>query len=312
MLLTEAVGDFSRTEKTPTGLLGVFSARRNVAKQASTYTFLALLRSLCKVTHMNPLQQIAFGFRFGFKGWSFFAKHRKLWAYALIPWLLNLTLMFAFLMALGHWFPELFATLKTHLLPEVTASNPAWYMSLWYGFLNVLLFFLKTFLSFLAFVILLLLFYLLSFILAAPFNDLLSEKVEQLKGINSDKPFHFREFLCELWRILKTETLKAFALLALAIVPLFLGFIPVLGPILLAPLTAILTSFDLGFNYADMPLARRLLPFAERMQFAKTNFWILVGFALPLLLPFAHFVLMPGFVVGGTLLTLTLKPSSQP
>ena len=255
---------------------------------------------------MNPLQQIAFGFRFGFKGWSFFVKHRKLWAYALIPWLLNLSLMFTFLITLNHWFPELFATLKNHLLPEVTSHNPAWYMSLWYGFLNVLLFFLKTFLSLLAFVILLLLFYFLSFITAAPFNDLLSEKVEQLQGTISDKPFRWREFVSDLWRILKTETLKALTLLALALVPLFLGFIPVLGPVLLAPLTVILTSFDLGFNYADMPLARRILPFAERVQFAKRHFWSLVGFALPLLLPFAHFILMPGFVVGGTLLTLSL------
>ena len=260
---------------------------------------------------MNMFQQIAFGFRFGFSGWRFFAQQRKLWAYALIPWLLNLILMFAFLLVLNHWFPELFATLKTHLLPEVTNSNPAWYMTLWYGLLNVLLFFLKTFLSVLAFVILLLLFYFLSFILAAPFNDLLSEKVEQLQGHTTDKPFRLREFLQEIWRILKTETLKTCALLGLALIPLFLGLIPVLGPILLAPLTAILTSFDFGFNYADLPLARRLVPIRERVQFAKSKFWILVGFGLPLLLPFANFILMPGFVVGGTLLTLALESSSE-
>jgi len=109
----------------------------------------------------------------------------------------------------------------------------------------------------------------LSSVVAAPFNDALSEAVEHILTGGSPPPFSLKRMLVDIIRTIRLEAGKV--LLYAAIVgPMFLAsfFIPVIGQVV-SLVGFALTAIYLGVDYVDWPAARRGWSIGDRVVFAK-------------------------------------------
>lgn len=155
-----------------------------------------------------------------------------------------------------------------------------------------------------------------SSLIAAPFNDALSEAVERIVTGNPMPPFSISRVLRDLGRTLRLEGLKLLLYLAV-IVPLFVGsfFIPVVGQ-LLSVVAFFLTALYLAFDYIDWPAARRDVGVGERLGLLRRHPASMFGFGTGvwcfLLVPFVNLLFMPAAVAGGTLLYLALEERNRP
>ena len=104
-------------------------------------------------------------------------------------------------------------------------------------------------------------------------------------------------------------------LIFFVIVPLFLlliNFVPLIGSLIYTILANLFVAWDMGFNYVSYPMSRKLIPFREQLRFGVKNKFRLIGFGIPLMIPFFNLLFAPLFVVGGTLLYLdTLKDQTS-
>lgn len=101
------------------------------------------------------------------------------------------------------------------------------------------------------------------------------------------------------WRSLRLipEELKKVLLIFLCSLALFL--IPGLNLLALFA-----TAFLVGWDFYDYPMARRGWPLRTRLTFVRKDFWAVLGMGLWLIIPLAHFVMIPLAVAGGTLMNL--------
>lgn len=155
------------------------------------------------------------------------------------------------------------------------------------------------------FIILLLLLLIVAFIfsmiIAGPFNDALSEKVEQMVT-GRETTFSWSYFTKSILRSIIAESQKAIFFLFIPIILLLLNFIPVVGSILCLVLTVIFASYDIGFNFFDLPMARRLWGFSKRMKIGWAHRYELTGLGILALIPFFPYIFAAPLVAGGTLM----------
>ncbi|HET6604418.1 MAG TPA: sulfate transporter CysZ [Xanthomonadaceae bacterium] len=152
-------------------------------------------------------------------------------------------------------------------------------------------------------------FTLLANLLLAPFNGLLSAKVEWLVAGRAPAASG-RGVLGEIGHTLGKEARRlgyvAIRLLGL----LLLGLVPVVG-LLAAPLAIVLGAWFLAMEFAANPLDNRGLDFATQRQFLRRHRWAWMSFGLSALgmalVPVVNFALVPAAVAGATTLTLQLR-----
>lgn len=246
------------------------------------------------------LVAFAKGFWAPIQGLAFLRKTPLLWKYIWIPALLNVVL-FAGLGAL-------FFVLFPHLVGLILPQGDAWYLLIlraimWVlGSVLVLLLFLVTFTS-------------IGTALAGPFNELLSERVEELK--KGSYPKYEGGLWPQVRRSARSilESLKYLAAYLLgSLLILLLGLVPAIGPPISTVLGAAWTFLFLALEFGDYYLARHWVRFKERWSIVWSHKWASMGFgagcSLLLLIPFLNLLLMPGAVTGGTLLWLELKPQN--
>jgi CysZ protein len=152
---------------------------------------------------------------------------------------------------------------------------------------------------------------MLAGVVAAPFNDALSEAVERFETGTPPPAFSFAALARDLGRSLRVELAKLGLYLAL-IVPLFVlsWSVPLLGPLLHSMVAAVLTVLYLAFDYADLPASRRGWSTRRRLGTATRHLRELLGFGAGvwcvMLVPLLNLLTMPAAVAGGTLLFLEL------
>lgn len=144
-------------------------------------------------------------------------------------------------------------------------------------------------------------------LIAAPFNSLLSEKVEQLYGGKPPAPASWRQILRDLPRTLGSEVRKLLYFLVRAVPLLLLFLIPGLN--LAAPfLWMLFSAWFLAMEYSDYPLGNRGMHFTEQRTFLKRSRLAALGFGagvtLLTLIPVVNLAAMPAGVAGATLLAL--------
>lgn len=236
------------------------------------------------------------------KGFGFLIARPRLWIWAILPTIVNLLLLGAMIGVFIHYYSDLYGWLAAHLGIHEIANAAVW----WQHVLNWLLIavgvVLRALIVLLTIIILLCASYALSFIVAGPFNDALSERVEILIKDKTPPPFSLRKFISDLWRTLRVETIKALILLSIPIVLFMLSFIPFIGAALYIALTFLFGAWDMGFSYSDLPFGRRAAPFKERWAFAKKNRWALIGLGIGFVIPFFSLIFAAPMVVGGTML----------
>lgn len=153
----------------------------------------------------------------------------------------------------------------------------------------------------------LLIFKQLVMVITAPFLSVLSEKVErQLKGNYAEVGWSFSRILREILRGLAIALRNIFRELALTIVLLLLGLIPILTPIT-SVLIFILQSYYAGFGNLDFALERHL-GYKDSIRFVRAHRGLAVGngmvFLLLLLTFIGFLVAMPLGTVAATIETV--------
>lgn len=259
---------------------------------------------------MSRIKDFAKGLGFLTKGFSFLVGHPRLWVWAALPTFINLVLLGVMLAVFVHYYGDVYGWLSAHIGVLKIQDPSTWY---WQA-LNVLLWVLNLLFQVLIVVvsltILLIASYVLGLIIASPFNDLLSERVEIIAANYEPSPFSMGKFLRDTIRIIRVESVKASVLIVIPVVLFIFNFVPVVGGFLYVALMIVFGSWALGFSYADLPFGRRAAPFSERWLFAKNNRWALIGFGAGFVVPFFSLIFTAPMVVGGTLLFINSSRNS--
>lgn len=154
---------------------------------------------------------------------------------------------------------------------------------------------------------------LLSSVVAAPFNDALSQAVEhQLTGRAAADPT-LRGMLRDLGRTLRLELRKlGIYLVVMGPAALVSMLLPGIGPPLYSLLGSLFTVAYFALDYLDWPAARRGWGPGRRMRQLRTHPGTMLGFGIGvwifLWLPILNLLFMPAAVAGGTMLFLQLHP----
>jgi CysZ protein len=148
---------------------------------------------------------------------------------------------------------------------------------------------------------------LVSSLIAAPFNDALSEAIESEYAGTPGAPLRLNVLLRDAVRSVGLQLLKLAAYAAI-MVPAFLVslLLPGIGGLLYAALGFVVTSLFLALDYVDFAAARRGLGARERFRDALGRWPAMLGLGaaiwLLLFVPFLNLLFMPAAVAAGTLL----------
>ena len=231
-------------------------------------------------------------------GFTFLARNPRLWIYALVPFLLGILLFGIVFGIFLHHYDVVYNTLLHWVGPLGLKETP----NFGWKILAALLWLLNQFLRLLIFLIGMILVSIFStlalMIVSAPVNDLLSEKVETLLTGVSPPPFSWKYLLTTM----SNEIKKAALMIVIPIALLVLNIIPVAGGVLYSMLIVLFGCWNIGFNFVDLSMARQRLTLGQRLKIAGRHRWMLIGFGIPFLIPFAPLFLQAPMVVGGTLL----------
>jgi CysZ protein len=140
--------------------------------------------------------------------------------------------------------------------------------------------------------------------LAAPFNGLLAEKVEQhLTGKNLNTGGTV-DLIKDLPRILGREWIKLKYYLPRALIFLILFWVPVIGQTAAPILWFLFTAWMMAIQYCDYPFDNHKVPFDD-MKFALrntkgTSFSFGASVTLFSMIPIVNFIVMPVAICGAT------------
>ncbi|OOF52825.1 sulfate transporter CysZ [Rodentibacter trehalosifermentans] len=234
-------------------------------------------------------QEIKAGFHYFVMGWHFITQ-KGLRRFVLMPILLNVVLLSGL-----FW---LFISQISTMIDWLMSFVPDWL-----GFLSVILLVLSV-------GMILLLFYFtfttLSGFIAAPFNGLLSEKLEKMltgEPINDDG---WLDMMKDVPRMLHREWQKLWYSLPKIIGLFLLGFIPVVGQTIVPVLTFLFTAWMMAIQYCDYPFDNHKISFnvmknalgEQRSQ--SLTFGGLVTCCT--FLPIVNLVIIPVAVCGATVM----------
>lgn len=152
---------------------------------------------------------------------------------------------------------------------------------------------------------------LLTNVIAAPFNDLLSEEVEHLRTGRKGPPFTLQVLLRDSVRTIGLEALKM-AIYFVIMAPLFIAsnFVP-FGQVVYSIFGFFFTALYFALDYIDWPASRRNRSTTYRFGLLTEHFMPMFGFGsgvwLFLFIPLVNLLFIPAVVAGGTLLFLELE-----
>ncbi len=232
------------------------------------------------------------GFFLVFRGTRLLMHHPRLLKYIIIPFLINVA-VFSLSIFFGlHFFQDV----VTRLLPQ----GDAWYWAVVFYALWTVAVLVTLVLVFFSFTV-------VGNLIASPFNELLSERTEELLlGKSAEEPFALGTFFRDMGRIWLVEIRKmAIFVLAMAAL-LLLNLLPLVGSLLYGFLSVLLTLFFLAWEYLGFVHERKRHTFREQRRYLMRRKGLVLGFAsgvlLMLAIPFMQLFCIPLAVVGATLL----------
>lgn len=241
------------------------------------------------------------GFLAPLKAWSFLWGHGRLLPLAVAPFLINLGL-FALFFWLGY---SRFGSWVRALLP----LGEGW----WWQVLHYLLAVLA------ALVLLVLQVYLFAVvggIIASPFLEALTRRVEVLAAPGSPQGWAQVGWLAEILRVAGQAVKRLALFVAVMLALLALNLLPVVGSLLYGLLALAATCCFLACEFLDYPLDRRGLTFRQKLSYLRGLGLRGLGFGAAVCLmgmvPLVNLLLLPLAAVGGTLLYLETPQPSPP
>lgn len=230
----------------------------------------------------TPESQVSAGFHYFIYGWQLLLQ-RQLMPFVILPVIINTVVMvgliWLFFANIGGW---------------LDAMLPSWLE--WLSFVLIPLIFLMIL------VIFYFTFTTLANFVAAPFNALLAEKVEQqLTGENLTE-MTMAEMMKDVPRMLKREWQKMWYSIPRLLALFLLGFVPVVGQTVIPVLTFMFGAWLLAIQYCDYPFDNHKISFARMrnalIQQRTMNFTFGALVSLFTMVPFLNLVAMPVAVCG--------------
>lgn len=152
-------------------------------------------------------------------------------------------------------------------------------------------------------------FTLLANLVGAPFNSLLSEKIEWMVSNRKLSSSSIKQILKDIRRVLRREWLKIKYYLPRAFLLLVLFLVPGIN-IVASVCWFLFGCWMMALQYVDYPFDNHRTTFDEMQAFLKANAGVCLGFGsaviLVSLIPVINFFVMPAAVIGGTLMFLDL------
>jgi len=243
-------------------------------------------------TLLQPVASFSRGFAYVFRAPRFLLKHPGLLRFVAIPFAINL-LVFSLAVYFG-------LDLFNHLLEQYLPQGDVWYLVILYYLAWVVAGLLTTVVVFFGFTV-------VGNLLASPFNELLSERIELLvKGESDASPFSFVGFVADSGRAMLTELKKQLFFIVGMILLLLMNLLPGFGPLAYAVLAPIFTLFFLIIEYLSFVLMRKQLGFGQQRRYVFTRPLLMAGFGCAvfclLAIPLLQFFCIPLAVSGATLL----------
>ena len=232
-------------------------------------------------------------------------RERSLWALCALPFALNLALFATGLVVfLAYGWEPASAQIEAWL----AVSDPtAWYQWLWVAPLRALAWLIRGLLLLALLFAVYFLFTVVGAVVAAPFLELLSQRVERLQtgALHTTGSGAVRS----AFRVMAAEGKRTLFFVAVWLVILAVGFVP--GLQLVAGAAGVLfAALFLPLDYTGHLLDRREIPFRSRRRWLWRHKRPMVGFGAAalatFLIPGLNFLALPVLVTAGTLLALEL------
>lgn len=232
----------------------------------------------------NQLKQ---GFHYFIMGWHLI-RQKGLKRFVIMPILLNILLLSGLLWLFINQIDSMINILISYI-PD------------WLSWLGGILLALSIFMIIILFYFI---FTALSGFIAAPFNGLLAEKVENLLTGKNLQETSAIDFIKDLPRMLKREWQKLKYSLPKLILLFLLGFIPLVGQTFIPFITFLFSAWLMAIQYCDYPFDNHKISFpamksalAEKSTINLT-FGVLVSCCM--LIPVINLVIIPVAVCGAT------------
>ncbi|MBN8584774.1 MAG: EI24 domain-containing protein [Ignavibacteria bacterium] len=247
------------------------------------------------------MKDFLFGFTYPFRSLKFFFSHSVLIKYSIAPMLINLLIYGSVFILSYSWFTS---SIEGWLGIEGTEAG------FWLKFLH-------TALLIIGFILLLficyLLFTILGNIITAPFNEEISQRVEEI--VTGTKEGHKMGFWEDAYISIKGEIQKLAFYLIILLLIFSLNLIPVAGSVLSSILGVIFSSYYNALDFLDYPMTRKKMRFRDKLKVTGKGRLITYGFGfisfLLLFLPVINVFMKPILVVAGTSLFYEKGYSSQ-
>lgn len=240
-------------------------------------------------------------------------RERRLWPFAAVPLLLSVAAVLGAVAFVVAFAGELHA-LTSGLFPALHAET--WYAWLWVGPLAALFFVLDKLLFLLAAALAVAVAFVLASLLAAPFHDALSRRVEELLegGVQERAEPGLAGALRQGGRALRDELRRLLFLVVLMLPIAAFGLLVPGGQLLAGPAFAGVSMLFLALDYTSYTFDRRGIRFAEKRRWLRRHLGASLGFGGAALLlcavPGLNLLALPVLVVAGTLLALRSAPAA--
>ncbi len=242
------------------------------------------------VIQKSPVGHFSRGFFTIFRSLRVLRRYPRLLPYIIIPFLINLA-VFTGAVYLGL---DFFGSTVVEYIPQ----GDVWYWSVVYWLVWVVAVLLTAVLVFFSFTV-------VGNLIASPFNDLLSERTEEvLTGQTNDEPFSLGQFMKDALAtiLLEAKKISIFVVIMLLILPL--NLLPGFGNTLYTVLAVSLTLFFLCVEYLGFVMVRKRLFFGAQRRFIMSRKVLMVGFGTGVMavlsIPFFQFFCIPLAVIGAT------------
>lgn len=242
------------------------------------------------------LQRFSRGARYPLIGLRYLSRRQDLWGWVAIPGLVNMVLFVAGVTASWLAAPQLLGLVWTR--PEAGLALVLWVVIAWM---------LRLALA----AVVGMGVYLAAGVLSAPFNEVISERVEQAELGDAGEPWGYRVFLRDTL-VSVVHSLGSLLAYAGIMVPLLLvNLLPALGSAIYLVASWSVTAFFLAREMLDGVTSRRRLSLWAKLAFVRQHLALMLGFGVAmnvlLWIPLVNFLCMPVGVVGGTLLYIELE-----
>ncbi len=243
---------------------------------------------------MSAVKAVVGGFGAGFfsllGAFNLVRQNKSLLKYVIIPLIINIVVFTAAV----WWGFDLFE----HFVNQYLVGHDTWY---W----QAVAFVVQIVAALVTMVAIFFAFTVVGNLIAAPFNDILSERTEQLlRGQVDDEPFSLALFFKDLARTMKDEVIKMAVFVGLMAVLLLMNLLPGVGAPLYAVCSVVLTVYFLIVEYTGYVFSRKHLGFAEQRRYISDHFLTSVGFGLAVMctltIPFVQFFTIPLAVIAAT------------